>query len=97
MESMHEPAWSDAFQWRQELHRSCDNLDDTNLLREKVLRPLPRYHGRCKSGPKPRATATIDHLCQPVPERATGDATGPQGAGIRGMTLSTEKLSMREQ
>jgi hypothetical protein len=36
------------------------------VLREKVLRPLLRYHGRCKSGPKPRATATIDHLYQNV-------------------------------
>ena len=36
------------------------------VLREKVLRPLLRYHGRCKSGPKPEATARIDHLYQNV-------------------------------
>jgi hypothetical protein len=36
------------------------------VLREKVLRPLLRYHGRCKSGPKPEATAKIDHLYQNV-------------------------------
>jgi hypothetical protein len=36
------------------------------VLRENVLRPLLRYHGRCKSGPKPRATARIDHLYQNV-------------------------------
>ncbi len=36
------------------------------VLREKVLRPLLRYHGRCKSGPKPEATVKIDHLYQNV-------------------------------
>jgi len=36
------------------------------VLREKVLRPLLRYHGRCKSEPKPEATARIDHLYQNV-------------------------------
>jgi hypothetical protein len=40
-------------QWRQELHGVCANLDDANLPREKVPRPLLRCHARCKSGPKP--------------------------------------------
>jgi hypothetical protein len=53
-------------QWRQELHGACDNLDDTNLPRGKVPRPLLRCRGRCKSGPKPRATARVDHLYQNV-------------------------------
>ena len=36
------------------------------VLRERVLRPLLAYRGRCKSGPKPHATAEIDHHYQSI-------------------------------
>ena len=36
------------------------------VLREKVIKPLLHYNGRCKSGPKPRMTAQIDLLYQNV-------------------------------
>ena len=36
------------------------------VLREKVIKPLLHYRGRCKSGPKPQVTAQIDLLYQNV-------------------------------
>jgi hypothetical protein len=36
------------------------------VLREKVVKPLLRYKGRCKSGPLPRETADIDRCYQAV-------------------------------